>query len=91
VLRSIKLDPKFRNDAASRLLGTMYVVAPSSFVEHGDSEQGLELLEGLVDEYPGDAETDGAMGAVFRRGLSIWPCSSLPICGNSNGRQRLGK
>jgi hypothetical protein len=55
-LRSIALDPKFRNGAATRLLGTMYVVAPSSFVEHGDSEQGLEMLEGLVEQYPGDPE-----------------------------------
>lgn len=54
--RSIELDAGFRNGAATRLLGTMYVVAPSSFVEHGDSELGLEMLEGLVEKYPGDPE-----------------------------------
>ena len=54
--RSVELDPKFRNGAATRLLGTMYVVAPASLVEHGNSELGLEMLLGLVDEYPNDPE-----------------------------------
>jgi hypothetical protein len=55
-LRSRDLDPSFRNGAATRLLGTMYVVAPSSLVEHGNSELGLEMLSELVAEYPHDAE-----------------------------------
>jgi hypothetical protein len=55
--RSIELDPDFRNGAAKRLLGTMYVVAPASMLEHGDSEVGLELLEELVAKYPQDPET----------------------------------
>ncbi len=55
-LHSRELDPHFRNGAATRLLGTLYVSAPSAFVEHGDSEVGLEMLEGLVEEYPGDPE-----------------------------------
>jgi hypothetical protein len=54
--RSVELDPKFRDGAATRLLGTMYVVAPSSFVEHGNSELGLEMLLGLVEQYPNDPE-----------------------------------
>lgn len=54
--RSVTLDPDYRDGAATRLLGTMYVVAPSSFVEHGNSELGLEMLEGLVERYPDDAE-----------------------------------
>lgn len=54
--RSVELDPTFRNGAATRLLGTMYVIAPSTFVEHGNSELGLEMLEGLVAEYPDDPE-----------------------------------
>lgn len=55
-LRSQELDPGYRNGAATRLLGTMYVIAPSSFVEHGNSELGLEMLEGLVEKYPDDPE-----------------------------------
>ena len=55
-IRSRELDPTYRNGAATRLLGTMYVIAPSSFLEHGNSELGLEMLEGLVAEYPNDPE-----------------------------------
>lgn len=55
-LLSKKLAPDFRNGAAARLLGTLYVMAPSGWLEHGDSEQGLELLEGLVKKYPEQLE-----------------------------------
>jgi hypothetical protein len=50
--RSRRRDPDFRDGAATRLLGTLYVSAPATFFEHGDSEQGLDLLEQLVDERP---------------------------------------
>jgi thioredoxin-like negative regulator of GroEL len=51
-LVSQALDPDFRNGAATRLLGTLYVSAPATFLEHGDSEQGLDLLEQLVEAHP---------------------------------------
>ena len=51
-LASRKLDPNFRGGAAARMLGTLYVMAPAGWLEHGDSEQGLELLEGLVKAHP---------------------------------------
>ncbi|APR88168.1 hypothetical protein A7982_13517 [Minicystis rosea] len=51
-LLSKKLEPNFREGAAARLLGTLYVMAPAGWLEHGDSEQGLELLEGLVKAHP---------------------------------------
>jgi hypothetical protein len=51
-MRSRELDPTFRDGAATRLLGTLYVIAPSSFLKHGDSEQGLELLEQLEAAHP---------------------------------------
>ncbi len=54
--RSVELDPDFRAGAATRLLGTMYVVAPSTFLEHGDSELGLEMLETLVAAHPADPQ-----------------------------------
>jgi hypothetical protein len=54
--RSCELDPSFRAGAATRLLGTLYVLAPASFLKHGDSEDGLDLLEGLVQTYPNVAE-----------------------------------
>jgi predicted Zn-dependent protease len=50
--RSRDLDPDFRGGAATRLLGTMYVMAPAVLLQHGDSEEGLQLLEGLVQTHP---------------------------------------
>jgi hypothetical protein len=50
--RSRELDPDFRDGAATRLLGTLYVIAPATLLEHGDSETGLDLLERLVEAHP---------------------------------------
>jgi len=50
--RSRDLDPDFRGGAATRLLGTLYVMAPAVLLQHSDSEGGLELLEGLVQTHP---------------------------------------
>ena len=38
--------------AAARMLGTLYVMAPSGWLEHGDSEQGVQILEGLTKTFP---------------------------------------
>jgi hypothetical protein len=51
-LRSRELDPDFRDGAATRLLGTLYVIAPAALLEYGDSERGIELLEQLAEERP---------------------------------------
>lgn len=50
--RSRELDPNFRTGAATRMLGTLYVIAPPALLRHGDSETGLELLETLVQAHP---------------------------------------
>ena len=50
--RSREIDPAFRDGAATRLLGTLYVVAPAALLKHGNSEEGLDLLEGLTEQYP---------------------------------------
>lgn len=50
--RSRDLDPDFRGGAATRLLGTLYVMAPAVLLQHGDSEVGLQLLEGLAQTHP---------------------------------------
>lgn len=50
--RSAELDPAFRSGAAQRLLGTLYVMAPAALLAHGNSEAGLELLEGVVRRFP---------------------------------------
>ena len=46
--RSRDLDPAFRDFASTRMLGTLYVLAPAALLKHGDSETGLEMLEGLA-------------------------------------------
>ncbi len=52
--RSRERDPNLRDGAATRLLGSLYVMAPARLLEHGDSETGLELLEDLVERHPED-------------------------------------
>jgi hypothetical protein len=54
---SRRLDPSFRNGAAQRMLGTLYVLAPAVLVEHGDSEDGLDLLIDLFERHPDDLQT----------------------------------
>ncbi len=62
---SRKLDPDFREGAATRMLGTLYVVAPSSLVEHGSSEEGFELLDSQVKNYPNDPENYLRLGEAY--------------------------
>lgn len=50
-LKSIERDPEFQDMAAQRMLGTLYVLA-GQHLKQGDSEQGLELLEDVVDAHP---------------------------------------
>lgn len=50
--KSIERDPQFRARAASRMLGSLWVMAPPRLLEHGDSEEGLALLETLAKEQP---------------------------------------
>ncbi len=50
--RSRELDPGFRNGAATRMLGTLYVLAPATLLAHGDSEQGLTMLQDLLKAHP---------------------------------------
>src|SRR5262249_9365963 len=46
--QSKALDPSFRGSASTRMLGTLYVLAPASLLKHGNSEDGLSMPEGLV-------------------------------------------
>lgn len=50
--KSIERDPEFRDKAASRMLASLWVMAPPRLLEHGDSEKGLSLLEDLTAEQP---------------------------------------
>jgi hypothetical protein len=40
------------------MLGTLWVMAPPRLLEHGDSEEGLELLEGLAESAPDIADNN---------------------------------
>lgn len=52
----IEREADYREGAATRMLGTLYVLAPPRLVEHGDSEKGLEILEGEVKAHPDRVE-----------------------------------
>lgn len=54
---SMNMDRDFRQGAAQRMLGTLYVLAPAVMLEHGDSERGLELLQELKQRWPDDVQT----------------------------------
>lgn len=49
---SIDRDPEYRQQAARRMIGSLWVMAPPRLVEHGDSEDGIDLLESLATEHP---------------------------------------
>lgn len=51
--RAREKDPDFREGSATRMLGTLYILAPSRLLKHGDSETGLEMLEEEVEAHPG--------------------------------------
>lgn len=50
--RARAVDPDFLDGSATRLLGSLYVLAPGRLLRHGDSESGLELLENEVKAHP---------------------------------------
>ena len=49
--RAREKEPDLREGSATRLLGTLYVLAPARLLKHGDSETGLELLEKEVEAH----------------------------------------
>ncbi len=51
---ALEREPEYDAGAATRMLGTLYVMAPGRLVEHGDAEDGLSLLEDLVEARPDD-------------------------------------
>lgn len=52
--KAIERDAEFRGGEPRRMLGSLYVMAPGRLVEHGDSEDGLSMLEALVEQHPQD-------------------------------------
>ncbi len=63
--RSRELDPQFRDEAATRMLGTLYVMAPAALLKHGDSETGLGMLQTLAREHPTIPENHLRLAEAF--------------------------
>jgi len=63
--KSVELDPTFREGAARRMLGTLYVLAPAALLRHGDSEIGLEMLEQLTRERPADPQNQLRLAEAY--------------------------
>ncbi|MCR9165293.1 MAG: tetratricopeptide repeat protein [Nannocystaceae bacterium] len=62
---SLERDPQYDQGAATRMLGTLYVMAPGRLVEHGDAEDGLSMLEDLVEAQPDDPRNHLRVAEAF--------------------------
>jgi len=88
--RSRELDPTFRAGAATRLLGTLYVAAPASLLQQGDSERGLALLEELAAERPDALENQLRLAEAYVALGDPGPAKE-PLCRCAGSRERLGR
>jgi len=82
-------EPDFREGAATQLLGSLYVAAPSRLLKHGDSETGIELLEKEVEAHPGRtiAQLRLASGYIT---LGDQDSAKEPLCAAKGAEDRLG-
>jgi hypothetical protein len=87
-LKSRNLDPAFRDGAATRMLGTLYVLAPADMLKHGDSEDGLAMLEGLVKARP-DLLPNQLRLAEAYVALGDKAPAHAPLCACKSQRSRL--
>lgn len=86
--RSRELDPAFRDYASTRMLGTLYVMAPAALLKHGDSESGLEMLERLAREHPNVPENDLRLAEAYVS-LGDNPHARPYVCRALTARSRL--
>jgi thioredoxin-like negative regulator of GroEL len=89
-LLSRKLDPKFRDGAATRMLGTLYVLAPANMLEAGDSEEGIELLEALSKDYPDSADHALSLAEAYVA-LGDDDAARAPLCRAVSGARALAR
>jgi hypothetical protein len=89
-IRSRELDPAFRGGAATRLLGTLYVAAPATLLEHGDSERGLALLEELTAERPDMLENRLRLAEAYVALGDPAPAAEH-LCACAGSREALGR
>lgn len=85
---SVKRDPEFDDRAATRMLGTLYVLAPGRMVEHGDSEDGLEMLETLAKERPADPRNTLRLAEAYVSLGEVDPALE-PLCRTEAAKARL--
>ena len=62
---SMDRDPQWRDRAAARMLGTLWVMAPGRLLEHGDSETGISMLEELAESAPDVVENQLRLGEAY--------------------------
>jgi hypothetical protein len=86
--RSRALDPGYRGGAATRMLGTLYVLAPSALLEHGDSEEGLTLLTELAAARPDVPENHLRLGEALLA-LGERDSAGPPLCRAAAARSSL--
>lgn len=78
-LKSVRADPTFRRQAATRLLGSLYALAPANLLEGGDSEDGLAILEKLVKQDPDLTENHLRLAEAYIA-LSDKDAARAPLC-----------
>jgi hypothetical protein len=87
-LRSRSIDPTFRDYASTRMLGTLYVMAPAALLKHGDSETGLAMLETLAREHPDVPENHLRLAEAYVS-LGDRPSARPHVCACLTQRRRL--
>jgi predicted Zn-dependent protease len=85
---SLERDAAFRDGAATQMLGSLYVMAPARLLEHGDSEKGLEMLEGLVAKQPDEPRYRLRLGQAYLN-LGDDEASFPHLCAASSARASL--
>jgi hypothetical protein len=63
--QSAKMNPNFRDGAALRTLGTLYVLAPGGMTRRGDAEKGLEILQTTASKWPNDLQNRLRLAEAF--------------------------
>lgn len=84
---SLERDPEFREGSARRLLGSLYALA-ADYVEHGDSELGLELLEEQTQRYGHDVSNHLRLGEALAS-LGDPEAARSPLCEAKRREQEL--
>ncbi len=81
-------DADFRDGAATRMLGTLYVLAPSEMLKHGDSEEGLSMLEHLAQAKPDNPQNQLRLAEAYIA-LQDKDSARMPLCKTVASRTNL--